>query len=74
MKYAFFALIPFFFLSVGCMPDSPEALALKAEQAYTEGNYSRAITAYEAKVHDLPPALQNLYTRCFEQRTRKLPC
>lgn len=69
MKYAFFALIPFFFLSVGCMPDSPEALALKAEQAYTEGNYSRAITAYEAllrKTGETPMTCYNLALAAFQ--------
>lgn len=48
MKYVLFVLLPLFLLSSGCMPDTPEALAKRADQAYHEGNYARAILTYEA--------------------------
>lgn len=69
MKYAFFALMPLFLLSVGCMPDSPEALSLRAEQAYAEGNYSKAIATYEillAKGGSAPITYYNLALAAFQ--------
>ena len=69
MKYAFFALMPLFLLSVGCMPDSPEALSLRAEQAYAEGNYSKAIATYEAllaKGGNAPITYYNLALAAFQ--------
>lgn len=33
---------------VGCSPESPERITLQAEKAFAEGNYAKAIHAYEA--------------------------
>lgn len=69
MKYVLFALIPLFLLSLGCMPDTPEALAKHAEQAYHEGNYARAILTYEAllkKSGDAPIVCYSLALSAFQ--------
>jgi tetratricopeptide (TPR) repeat protein len=69
MKYVFFCLIPLFLLSAGCKPDSPENLAMRAEQHYAAGNYSRAIANYEAMLNqtgDSPMTCYNLALAAFQ--------
>ena len=47
MKPVMIAFASTLFLLTGCMQESPESLSQRAEKAYAEGNYSKAIAAYE---------------------------
>jgi tetratricopeptide (TPR) repeat protein len=69
MKYVFFSLIPLFLLSAGCKPDSPETLAMRAEQNYAAGHYSKAIANYEAILNqtgESPITCYNLALAAFQ--------
>lgn len=47
MKYAVLPLLVFTLWVVGCSSETPESLTLRAEKAYAEKAYSKAIASYE---------------------------
>lgn len=69
MKPIFFSLFIALLLSVGCAPDSAENLSLRAEKAYAEGQYSKAISAYEQILNvdgESPITYNNLALSAFQ--------
>lgn len=61
-------------LCAGCAPESPERITLQAEKAFAEGNYAKAIHAYEALLQlekDSAVTYQNLALAAYHAQDFK---